>query len=122
MNDWCVISGFRRDVEEVLCLPRCCAALIDSYGCGGTSYRSRVFDSLSIKDATDRLSRNVANYAAGDSRRVKIPSNPFLKNVRCLFKRFQKIAKKRLLVSSCMSVRPSARRHGTARIFVKFYI
>jgi len=70
MNDWCVIFDFRRDVEEAMCLMRCCTVLIDSYRCGETSCRSRVFDSLSIKNATDRLFRNVANYAAGDSRRV----------------------------------------------------
>jgi hypothetical protein len=65
-----------------------------------------------ITDATGRLSRNVANYAAGDSRRVKIPNNHFLQNVR----RFHKISKKRPLASSCMSVRLSTRPRGTARL------
>lgn len=56
------ITGFRRDLDDILVLQGWYAAYIGSYQRFETNYRSKHEDYLTLEDGTDRLSPNVGNY------------------------------------------------------------
>jgi len=59
-NIFCVIPGFRREVDEIRALLGCYAASSgNSIATFGVTYRSGLQGSRHLEDETDRLSRNV---------------------------------------------------------------